>query len=226
MDTPQARQFEIRGVSLLAYDEAESLTLDRVINELACDSYGLEDIRFVPGDVAIDVGAHAGLVSMYLAKRWPSLLIHAFEPHPRNHANCARNLQVNGVSNVRLHRKGVNRDGRPMVLRWNGSNTGGATAAFELPGATPTEPVEATTLDRILDEVLAPGQRCRLLKMDCEGMEYEILETAAGLHRIDHLAAEFHEVDGAPFDPHALTRHCARVFTDERMRITYCFKRD
>lgn len=84
--------YEINGVALRAYDEEGSLTADRVAGELWQDIYGLDAIPFQPGDCVIDIGAHIGLVSMYLAKRWPFLRIHAFEPHffPRSTTGTAR----------------------------------------------------------------------------------------------------------------------------------------
>ncbi len=44
-----------------------------------------------------------------------------------------------------------------------------------------------------------PGQRCDLLKMDCEGSEYEILLGAepALLDRIDRISIEYHDFDHA-----------------------------
>ena len=95
------------------------------------------------------------------------------------------------------------------------------------------------TLQAIFDRFLAPGQRCRLLKIDCEGMEYEILPSPV-LDRVDFLAAEFHE--GVLFErvlyerkeypsvnigkAHALGELCAGFFPPERMRILCCQKYD
>src|SRR6516164_398789 len=95
-------RFGINGIELLAYDESQSLSAMRVFQELAGDVYGMESIPFEPGDIVIDVGAHIGLVSVYLAKRFPFLRIYAFEPHPVNHTNCADNLRLNNVTNVCL----------------------------------------------------------------------------------------------------------------------------
>jgi hypothetical protein len=80
----ELHRYEINGVPLLAYDEEGSLAADRVAGELASDVYGLEMVPFQPGDVAIDIGAHIGLVSIYIAKRWPFLRIYAFEPYLPN----------------------------------------------------------------------------------------------------------------------------------------------
>ena len=224
--------YEIDGVRLLVYDQEGSLSADRVANELAADVYGLGAIPFQPGDTVIDIGAHVGLVSLYLATRWPWLRIHAFEPYAVNHETCVENLRLNQVTNVRLYQEAVTADARPIVLHCLPSNTGGATAVFAMPGADAAPAVRSTTLGEIFDRALAPGERCRLLKMDCEGMEYEILPSPV-LDRVDFLAAEFHE-DGLGRDPpsvapgaaRALAERCARLFSPERLRVVYCPKTD
>lgn len=232
--TRTLHRFDINGVALITYDESESLTAARVAAELKDDVYGLGMIPFESGDIVIDVGAHVGLVSLYLAKRWPFLRIYAFEPHPINHANFADNLILNDVSNVCLFQKAVSADRRPVMFQFVHSNTGGATAVFDLPGADCVGPVESVTLQEVFERTLAPEQRCRLLKIDCEGMEYEILPSPV-LNRVDFFAAEFHEgelhrrggyrnvnVGGA----HALGELCAGFFPPERMRIVCCRKLD
>src|SRR5262245_250736 len=86
--TRSLRTYDIRGITLAAYDEVGSESVDRVAEELMRDDYGFERIPFEAGDVVIDIGAHVGLVSSYLAKRWPFLRVQAFEPHPTNYRNC------------------------------------------------------------------------------------------------------------------------------------------
>jgi FkbM family methyltransferase len=228
------RSYEIRGVPLSVYDNCASQAADRVAGELAEDIYGLERIAFQPEDIVIDVGAHVGLVSLYLAKRWPFLQIFAFEPHPANHANCVENLRLNGVSNVCLFRQAVTADGRSVLLRFVDSNSGGATAVFDIAGAGTVGPVESVTLQHIFERIFAPTQRCRLLKIDCEGMEYEILPSSV-LDRVDYFAAEFHEgvlYEGSGYPTmnvgraHALGELCAGFFPPERMQVTCCHKYD
>jgi FkbM family methyltransferase len=209
------------------------MAADRVALELAHDTYGLGAIPFRPGDTVIDIGAHVGLVSLYLAKRWPRLRIHAFEPYAVNYETCVENLRLNHVTNVRLYREAVTADARPIVLRCLPSNTGGATAVFPMPGAGAGAAVGSTTLREVFDRTLEPGERCRLLKMDCEGMEYEILPSPV-LDRVDFLAAEFHEDalggGGQPSVDHgaarALAERCARFLPAGQLRIVYCAKQD
>lgn len=226
---------QINDIPLLAYDERDSWAVDHIVREFAEDAYGLDNIDFRPGDVVIDIGAHVGLVSLYLAKRYPYVSIHAFEPHPLNYENCVDNLRLNDVSNVRPFRRAVTGDGRALMLRGLPRNTGGASAAFEMTGSVAYGPVESMTLDDIFDEVLAPGQRCRLLKIDCEGLEYESLPGASALDRVDYLVAEFHETapgvtgvraTGLTGNVRELAEFCRARIPPERVRIVHCEKFD
>src|SRR5262245_37259247 len=133
--TRMLHTYDINDLTLLAYDEDGSETTDRVASELIQDAYGFNGVPFESHDVVIDIGAHVGLVSLYLAKRWPSLRIHAFEPHPTNYRNAVDNLRLNDVSNVHLWHRAVTADRRSIVLRALSRNTGGATAVFDMPGA-------------------------------------------------------------------------------------------
>jgi FkbM family methyltransferase len=229
---------QIKDIALLAYDERDSWSVDHIVREFQEDAYGLDAIDFRPGDVVIDIGAHVGLVSLYLAKRHPDVRIHAFEPHPLNYENCVDNLRLNDVSNVQPYRRAVTADGRALVLSGLSTNTGGASAAFEMTGSIASGPVESMTLDDIFDEMLAPGQRCRLLKIDCEGLEYEILPHARALDRVDYLVAEFHEAPssvngvndvratGLTGSGDELAEFCITRIPPERVRIVRCEKLD
>ena len=97
-------RYQIDDISLLAYDDAGSQAADWVARELQADRYRLRDANFDEGDIVIDVGAHIGLFSIYLAKRWPVLKVFAFEPFPTNYRNCEDNLHLNKVKNVVFHK--------------------------------------------------------------------------------------------------------------------------
>ena len=58
--------------------------------------------------------------------------------------------------------------------------------------------VTCVTLPQVLEEHAI--ERVRLLKLDCEGSEYEILRACAAetLDRIDYIVLEIHESPGIP----------------------------
>jgi FkbM family methyltransferase len=216
-------RYEIDGVSLLAYDESHSQSANWVVWELQADDYRLRDMRFGEGDVVIDIGAHVGLFSIYLAKRWPALKVFAFEPFPANFRNCAENLQINSVTNVVLSPNAITNDSRLLSMATDPHNSGGASAVvktFESNG------IVTDLASMTLDEVFLVHEigRCKLMKIDCEGMEYEILLGARVLDKVEYLAGEFHaspSLQNRGWCPEGLHAHCSSFFADNKMKIQF-----
>jgi FkbM family methyltransferase len=216
-------RYRICGVDVQVYDFAESQAAYTVAQELACDSYKLRRIPFRPGDCVVDIGGHLGLFSITLALSNPFLRIYAYEPHPDNCALFERNLALNRVSNVELHSEAISGDGRPLDLRSKATNSGAASAvattlsdrcAFGIPSLT-------------LDQVFARHgiARCRLLKIDCEGLEYEILSATSVWDRVDRLCGEFHInefLKGRGCSPQALRKFCAQQLAPDRVTVAFC----
>ena len=215
--------YQIDDISLVAYDEAGSQSSTWVARELQADDYGLRDMRFEEGDVVVDIGAHVGLFAIYLAKRWPTLKLLAFEPFPANFRNCVENLQLNGVTNVELSPKAIAGDKRLLTMATDPGNSGGASAVvrtFEANG-TVTD-LAAMTLDEVFS-VHGIG-RCKLLKIDCEGMEYEILSGTRVLDRVEYLVGEFHaspSLRNRGLHPERLRAHCSSFFSDDKMTVRF-----
>jgi hypothetical protein len=77
-----------------------------------------------------------------------------------------------------------------------------------------------------LDEVFAVHgiERCRLLKIDCEGMEYEILPGAGVLDKVEYLAGEFHAsayLQSLGWCPERLRDCSSARFAGSKMTINY-----
>jgi len=187
-----SRLIQINGVHFIVTDVSSSITLGAVPEELARDDYGLATANFTHGDVVIDIGAHVGITAIYLAKRFPFLTILAFEPTPWNFANLRHNLAVNGIGNVHAHNLAVTADGRMLKMAGHALNTGGASGFLTDTRHAPHQFFEArsTTLDAVVaDHGIA---RIKLLKMDCEGAEHEIIPATKVLDRVERFAGEFH----------------------------------
>jgi FkbM family methyltransferase len=216
-------RYRIDGVSLLAYDEAYSNGADSVAWELHADEYGLRQIHFDEGDVVIDIGAHIGLFSIYLARRWPGVTVFAFEPFPANFRNCAENLRTNGVSNVVLSNQPVAADNRRLNMATDPSNSGSASAMVKTYRSNATlSDVASVTLDEVF--AVHGIECCKLLKIDCEGMEYEILPGAGVLDKVEYLAGEFHAsayLQSLGWYPERLRASCSARFADSKMTIKY-----
>lgn len=219
-------QYDIDGVRMVIGDTSTSIAAYSAALDLHADRYRLAEVTFEPGDVVVDIGAHVGVVSMYLAKRHPRVTVYAFEPLPPTFALLERNLARNRVRNVVPVNVAITADGRDLQISASlESNSGGATANL----ATPALPghvlftVSSVTLDDALDSLGI--DRVRLLKIDCEGSEHEILLNARCLDRVEHLRAEFHmnghlERHGYSFE--RLYEHCARFVDPGNIAYVEC----
>jgi FkbM family methyltransferase len=215
----QPRLLTLDGVSVSVADLSGSSMFPALVEDVARE-YALHELQIGPGDVVIDIGAHVGCVSVYLAKRHPYARVYAFEPVPSNFASLRRNIAANGVANVRAFNLAVTADGRDVRIDTNlDENSGGGGFLRDNPAGS-VFTVGSTTLDAIFEE--NGIERCRLLKIDCEGAEHEILRSTRNLERVHELVGEFHEDDWYRAQGHTvedLERYCAQFIPRERISV-------
>lgn len=188
---PRGAPIIIDGIALDIVDDPQGGVTRAIASEIA-NIYRLQDIELQPGDVVVDVGAHVGVVSCYLAKKFPQARVWAFEPNPANFERLIRNLDANGCVNVFAYPDAITSDGRDLELRGDHTiNTGSYGAWSAGPEVVPVRS------RRLYDIWTMEGWgRIALLKLDCEGAEYEILRGLGS--RLDHvtrLVMEVHEND-------------------------------
>jgi FkbM family methyltransferase len=217
------RQINVDGVSLTLADRSRSLSHAALLREFLADAYGLRAIDFAPGDVVVDIGAHVGVESVFLGKCHPSLRILAFEPVPENFASLEQNVSANGVRNVESFPSAVTGDAREVTIWVNlEENSGGG--GHDRPESHFQGRTSFTVPSLTLDQIFAEHgiERCKLLKIDCEGAEHDILRSATCLDRVEYLSGEFHvdgHLRGQGHTIESLIDYCAQWIPRERMRI-------
>ena len=188
--TTNVQKYDICGVELIIGDAVGSIGATWVANETWLDEYGLARIHFDRGDIVVDVGAHVGIFAIYVAKRHPDISVLAFEPDPVNFSNLLANIEANRVANVIPHRLAITRHGRPFTIDRPPDNSGAAGGYFSRPEGYARSTVDSITLDAVFE--CYAMRRCKLLKIDCEGAEHEILTSTSVLDRVEWLSGEFH----------------------------------
>jgi FkbM family methyltransferase len=214
--------FLIGDVHIEVFDSRVSRAAEIVAHELREDVYRLEQKKFRAGDVVIDVGGHIGLFAIYLGLRFPKVVIHSFEPFPDNYELFRRNLALNPVPNVHLHNLALSGDGRCLEMVTNPQNSGGATCNSTTLHHRRTRKIPSWTLDQVFDSLGL--KKCKLLKIDCEGSEYEILLPTSVLSRVEYLCGEFHKnrlLATRGYSVVRLCRHCVEYIDPKKITLQW-----
>jgi len=181
------------------------------------NSYRLQDVDFAPGDVMIDIGAHVGAACIYVAKNNPGVTVYAYEPVPKLFDLLCENALAHGVSEqIRPFNLAVTSDGRDVTLQGDLDVSSGGMSTFPHTNYRTEESIDVQSV--ALADILDAVGHCRLLKVDCEGAEYDILQSANGLlDNVDWLVAEFHTDCG--HDANELIAQCAQHIALGKLRV-------
>ncbi|MDR2432472.1 MAG: FkbM family methyltransferase [Puniceicoccales bacterium] len=198
-------------------DLITSDTVPMIANEVGDNSYDFSSIDFKEGDVVIDIGGNVGMISIFLAKKYPFLRIYAFEPVKENFENFKRNIKLNKIPDgvITVENLAVTKDARIVNLNIDMTNTGGSSLCEEKDvGGFQSCDVQSVTLEDIFEKFALKS--CKLLKIDCEGSEYEILYNTDKdiLKKCEHMRGEFHEnnyIRKQGYSIAALEKYCEEI---------------
>ena len=184
---PQKCQFE------MALDES------RLTQKMIAESHKLsgfyEDIYSLvvaallrPGDAVVDVGAHVGYYTLLAASAvGPAGQVFAFEPAPDNVQYLQENIRHNSFKNINVSPCVVGQDQGSATLYYDSDNDGGhavwdvslAHGRVKCREDSKFIRVPRISLDaRFADD---PDIHFRLLKIDAEGSELEVMKGASNL---------------------------------------------
>lgn len=155
-------------------------------------------------EIIVDIGANKGLFAIFFANqlRGKDLKIYCFEPHPNTYRILQNNVQLNNLgSNISISQKVVSAE-RVANKSFFIARDSFDYSVFNEYESEENIIVENITLPSIIDENKI--DKIDLLKMNCEGSEYEILMNIPDsyLRKISEIRMEFHnfELDGRIFN--------------------------
>lgn len=146
-------------------------------------------------NLIIDIGANVGIFSIYVAQTYPGQVI-AIEPIPGNVARLRANLEANGITNVTVMPvAAAGHDGELELYVDEVSVGAHVSSPEERRRGQNVATFPAVGLGTLLRQ--RADQTIDLIKMDCEGAEYGILEsvTASEVRNVRHLSLEVHDLD-------------------------------
>ncbi len=145
-------------------------------------------------DVIIDIGAHIGLFTLYASQYCKNGIIFCFEPVEENYRVLLYNITQNNLTNVRPFKSAVSKSESTITIYRNKDEAG-----HSMYGSDSTSiQVNSKSLKKIIDENSI--DRCDLIKLDCEGAEYEIIESLPleYFKKISKMIIEYHFADSNP----------------------------
>ena len=119
----------------------------------------------------IDVGANTGLFSLRMKYLYPDSNITCYEPYPPNFEKLEQTVQRNQLNDVQVKMEAVSDKMGKIQLYIHPKNIGGHSLYQQEAGKKSIE-VDTVVLHDILHK-----KQCDLLKLDCEGAEYDIIQS-------------------------------------------------
>lgn len=127
-----------------------------------------------------DIGANIGLMSIYVAKKFPQSICHSFEAHPVTLELLKENIELNQIANIEIHPYGLGDTKTTLKIHDNLSiNRGGASFVINHDG---DEGYDVPVMK--LDDVAA--WKVEMIKVDVEGFEMPVLNGAVETIERDH----------------------------------------
>jgi len=181
-----------------------STDIQAFVNVWLQQEYAKEKFEIHKNDIVIDVGGHVGLFSIYAAYFCKYGTVFSFEPDKENFGLLQENIMLNKLENIKSFNLAISSKSGKLKIYQNKCDQ----AAHTIFGIGENF-VEVKT--QSLQEVFASNSivKCSLLKLDCEGAEYEILDSLPNeyFEKIDKICLEYHQIENSPILLHELKTH-------------------
>jgi FkbM family methyltransferase len=160
-----------------------------VIGEYSKKGFEIND-----NDSIIDVGAHIGLFSLFVSQFCKKGKIFSFEPIKENFELLKENIKINEIKNISIFNEAVSDISSKITLYQNEDEAGHS----KFIKTSNSVQVNAISIKEFFDNENI--ENCNLLKLDCEGSEYEIIESLPEnyLKKVDKIIIEYHLADTKP----------------------------
>ncbi len=198
------------GVEVMLNDGTRFLTrslMDLWIIKETCLDRDYERIgpTIEDGWTVIDIGAGLGDFCVHVARRFPRARVIGFEPFAQSFELLQHNILLNKLVNIRAYPVAVSSHGGSMRLQLADEAVKHSTSTAPPDSTISGHTTKSVTLADAMN--LEGVLECDLLKIDCEGGEFDILLNAPDelLQHFRHICLEYHD---------AFTAHRHRELVD------------
>lgn len=193
------------------------------------NDYKLHLFQNIENGFIFDIGANCGLNTLILAKQNPKSMILSFEPYKKVFDLLEKNVIDNNLQNVKIFNLAVSKDdvkelNLSVYDQMSGANsTYAKSSEFAKTYRIKEEiiKINCKSLDSLVEEYKI--DKINLLKIDCEGAEYDILYNSKTLQnkKIENLVGEFHNLkyNECENNPSDLIKYCEK-YIDGIINVT------
>ena len=162
-----------------------------VFAEIWLDNVYLQKFNLNENSTVIDIGAHIGLFSLFISKKLKNAKIYSYEPNLENHNLMIENIKKNCAQNISAFNVAVSSQLGSTLLYLDEKDSA-AHSVFKKTALSVN--VNSVTLEKIIKDNKISS--CELLKLDCEGAEYEILMKTPKeiLTKINKISLEYEKI--------------------------------
>lgn len=180
----------------------------------------------------VDIGANIGCTSLDFALLYPRARIHAYEPNPATFETLRLNLEANKVgARVTAFSEAVG-SSCGMLPLWTGMPSRSVSSYFTTSPHPDAQRVDVPIIDLATCLARVKTPTISLLKIDAEGAEVEMLESApAGvLQKAERIALEYHLMFHPDADQQCLRAlesagfKCHRTTPDAGLGMIYAWR--
>jgi FkbM family methyltransferase len=146
------------------------------------NDYGLRQ-QLKDVETILDIGANVGFFSVAARAYYPLARIHAYEPNRRSFEFLKSNAEQLGIN---VYQEAVGADEGRVVIADEGDSNQAKTIASADGG------IPQIALERAVERL---GGTVDLLKLDCEGAEWDMFRSALPWRHIRNIRMEYHLFD-------------------------------
>ncbi len=182
----------------IKFKNVDRILWTHIFHIIFLQEYSPEGFGINKDDVVIDIGANKGVFVALAASNDASRIL-AYEPDIDNYDYLQWLIENNNLLSVELSNQAVSGKNGILKLYQSERNTRHSILGFDVATGQKLENyVEIPSIN--LDTILKDFDSIDLLKMDCEGAEFEIISSVSekSLNKVEKIVMEYHSSIDSP----------------------------